>query len=58
MSLSLIHISDGWENVTGNLKESWNQLLAVIGKPILQVATNIVQKHAVLQYAARLFLLD
>lgn len=36
--------SDGWENVTGNLKESWNQLLAVIGKPILQVATNIVQK--------------
>lgn len=36
--------SDGWENVTGNLKESWNQLLAVVGKPILQVATNIVQK--------------
>lgn len=36
--------SDGWENVTGNLKESWNQLLAVIGKPIIQVATNIVQK--------------
>lgn len=36
--------SDGWENVTGNLKESWNRLLAVIGKPILQVATNIVQK--------------
>lgn len=36
--------SDGWESVTGNLKESWNQLLAVIGKPILQVATNIVQK--------------
>ena len=29
---------------TGNLKESWNQLLAVVGKPILQVATNIVQK--------------
>lgn len=36
--------SDGWENVTGNLKESWNQLLAVVGKPILQVATNVVQK--------------
>ena len=36
--------SDGWENVTGNLKESWNQLLAVVGNPILQVATNIVQK--------------
>ena len=36
--------SDGWENVTGNLKESWNQLLAVIGQPILQIATTVVQK--------------
>lgn len=36
--------SDGWENVTGNLKESWNQLLAVIGKPILQVATQVVKR--------------
>ncbi len=36
--------ADGWENVTGNLKESWNQLLAVIGKPILQVATQVVKR--------------
>ncbi|MEE1218592.1 MAG: hypothetical protein U0L20_01555 [Ruminococcus sp.] len=36
--------SEGWENVTGNLKESWNQLLAVIGKPILQGAVAVVQK--------------
>ena len=35
--------ADGWENVTGNLKEAWNQLLAVIGQPILKVATAIVQ---------------
>ena len=35
--------ADGWENVTGNLKEAWNQLLAVIGQPILQAATVIVQ---------------
>ncbi|MEE0265579.1 MAG: hypothetical protein UD936_08140 [Acutalibacteraceae bacterium] len=36
--------ADGWENVTGNLKESWKQLLATVGQPILQVATGIVQK--------------
>lgn len=36
--------SDGWENVTGNLKESWNQLLAVVGQPILQVATQVVKR--------------
>lgn len=35
--------SDGWENVIGNLKESWNQLLAVIGKPVLQVATSVIK---------------
>lgn len=35
--------ADGWENVTGNLKEAWNQLLAVIGQPILQAATVIAQ---------------
>lgn len=32
---------DGWENVTGNLRESWKQLLAVVGQPILQVATQL-----------------
>ncbi len=35
--------SNGWENVLGNLKESWNQLLAVVGKPILQGAVKVIQ---------------
>lgn len=35
--------SDGWENVLGNLKESWNQLLAVVGKPILQGAVTVIK---------------
>lgn len=35
--------ADGWENVTGNLKESWNQLLAVVGQPVLQAATQVVK---------------
>ena len=35
--------ADGWENVTGNLKEAWNQLLAAIGKPVLQGAINVVK---------------
>lgn len=35
---------DGWENVTGNLRESWKQLLAVVGQPILQVATQVVKR--------------
>lgn len=36
--------ADGWENVTGNLKEAWKQFLAVVGQPILKVATNIVKQ--------------
>lgn len=36
--------ADGWENVTGNLKEAWSQLLASLGQPILQGAVNIVKK--------------
>ena len=35
--------SNGWENVLGNLKESWNQLLAAVGKPILQGAVVVIQ---------------
>lgn len=35
--------SDGWENVLGNLKETWNQFLAIIGKPILQGAVVVVK---------------
>lgn len=36
--------SDGWENVIGNLKESWKQFLAVIGQPILQAATAVIKQ--------------
>lgn len=35
--------SDGWENVTGNLKESWKQLQAVLGAPVLQAIVPIVK---------------
>lgn len=35
--------SDGWENVIGNLKEAWNQLLAAVGKPILQGAVTVIK---------------
>lgn len=36
--------ADNWENVLGNLKEAWRQLLAVVGQPILKAATIIVQQ--------------
>lgn len=36
--------ADGWENVIGNLKEAWSQLLAVVGQPILDIATIAIQK--------------
>ena len=35
--------ADGWENVIGNLKESWKQLLAVIGQPVLSGAVTVVK---------------
>lgn len=35
--------AEGWENVIGNLKESWKQLLAVIGQPVLSVAVTVVK---------------
>lgn len=35
--------AEGWENVLGNLKETWRQLLAVVGQPVLRVATIAVQ---------------
>lgn len=35
--------SDGWENITGNLTESFKQLFAVIGQPILAVTTKAVK---------------
>ena len=36
--------AEGWENVTGNLKEAWRQLLAVLGQPVLKVAIGWVQE--------------
>lgn len=36
--------ADGWENVTGNLKESWRQLIAVLGQPVLKLASAAVKK--------------
>ena len=36
--------SEGWENVVGNLKEAWNQLLAAIGRPILQGAIVVIKR--------------
>lgn len=36
--------SEGWENVIGNLKEAWNQLLAAVGKPILQGAVAVIKQ--------------
>lgn len=35
--------ADGWENVIGNLKEAWKQLIAVIGQPVLKLAIPMVQ---------------
>lgn len=35
--------SDGFENVMGNLKESWKQFLAVVGSPILNLVIPVLQ---------------
>lgn len=35
--------SDGLANVTGNLKEVWRQLLATVGKPVLEAVLPIMQ---------------
>lgn len=35
--------ADGWENVIGNLKEAWKQLLATVGQPVLAMAVPVVQ---------------
>lgn len=39
--------ADGWENVLGNLKESWRQLKAAFGAPILDSVTPMLQKATV-----------
>jgi len=36
--------AEGWENVLGNLKEAWRQLLAVVGQPMLKLAISWVQQ--------------
>lgn len=35
--------ADGWENVTGNLKEAWKQLKAAIGAPLLQALIPVIK---------------
>lgn len=39
--------ADGWENVMGNLKESWRQLKATFGTPILDSLTPMIQNLTV-----------
>lgn len=39
--------ADGWENVMGNLKESWRQLKAAFGTPILDSVTPMIQNMTV-----------
>ena len=34
--------SETWTNVTGNLKQSWTDFQAVLGKPVLELATKAV----------------
>ena len=36
--------ADSWENVTGNLKATWDRFIATIGTPVLAVAVKVVQK--------------
>lgn len=36
--------ADGWENVIGNLKETWKQFIAVIGQPLLKIAIPAVKQ--------------
>lgn len=35
--------AEGWENVIGNLKEAWGELMAVVGQPALHVAIDVVK---------------
>jgi len=35
--------ADGWENVTGNLKESWRQFTANVGTSVLEELTPVIQ---------------
>lgn len=35
--------ADGWENVTGNLKEAWKQFQGVLGTPVLKAVVPIIK---------------
>lgn len=36
--------AEGWENVTGNLKQAWTEFLAAVGTPILAGAVEVVKR--------------
>lgn len=36
--------AEGWENVTGNLKQAWRELLAAVGTPVLAGAVSVVKR--------------
>lgn len=36
--------ADSWTNVIGNLKEVWRQMLGVVGRPIMESLTPMIQK--------------
>lgn len=36
--------ADGYENVTGNLREAWRQFTAILGAPLLKAVIPIIQK--------------
>ena len=39
--------ADSWTNVIGNLKEGWRQMLGVVGRPIMETLTPVIQKITV-----------
>ena len=36
--------AEGWENVTGNLKQAWKELLAAVGTPVMAGAVTVVKR--------------
>ncbi|MBR1384349.1 MAG: hypothetical protein IJ555_11165 [Ruminococcus sp.] len=39
--------AEGWENVTGNLKQAWTELMAAVGQPMLSLAVPVVKSLTV-----------
>ncbi len=35
--------AEGWENVTGNLKQAWQELMSAVGQPVLALAVPVVK---------------